>query len=56
MMVSMCVCVGQFAMNAKKITNKPVVNMTSANTADPAISDLQKQLLEMNIRLQNLQV
>lgn len=57
MMISMCLCVyEQFATQAKRITNKPVVNVTNANIADPAVSDIQKQMAELNIRLQNLQV
>jgi len=56
-MISMCLCVyEQFATQAKRITNKPVVNVTNANIADPAVSDIQKQMAELNIRLQNLQV
>jgi len=50
-----CVCV-QFAEAAKTVTNRPVVNLTSDNTADPVIQDLRKQLSEMNDRNQSLQV
>jgi len=51
----LCVCV-QFAEAAKTVTNRPVVNLTSDNTADPVIQDLRKQLSEMNDRNQSLQV
>ena len=44
----------RFATSAKKVTNKPIVNLTNAST-DPVVSDLQRQLREMNISLQSLQ-
>ena len=46
----------QFAEAAKTVTNRPVVNLTSDNMADPVIQDLRKQLREMNDRNQSLQV